>query len=150
MKAAEFCNREVVVVERDSSVLEAAQIMRKFHVGSVVVVEKDGQLSLPIGVLTDRDIVLELVSQEIPVHEITVGDAMSYELVTVGEDATLSEVVDRMNERGVQRVPVVGKDGELIGLVARDDALELIAEQLEKVASLVNRQQRRETKQRPS
>lgn len=145
MKASEFCNREVVVIEKDASVAEAAQLMREFHVGSVVVVETNGEERRPVGVLTDRDIVMEFVTQDLSPADIAVGDAMSYELVTVDEDVGLFETIEVMRNRGVRRIPVVNSQGGLVGLVASDDALELLSEQLADLVSIVAKQRRRET-----
>ncbi len=145
MKASEFCNREVVVIEKDASVTEAAQLMREYHVGSVVIVETNGDGRRPVGVLTDRDIVMEFVTQDLSPTDIAVGDAMSYELVTVDEDAGLFETIELMRNRAVRRIPVVNSQGELVGLVASDDALELLAEQLSDLVSVVAKQRRRET-----
>ncbi len=145
MKASEFCNREVVVIEKDASVTEAAQLMREYHVGSVVIVETNGDGRRPVGVLTDRDIVMEFVTQDLSPTDIAVGDAMSYELVTVDEDAGLFETIELMRNRAVRRIPVVNSQGGLVGLVASDDALELLAEQLSDLVSVVAKQRRRET-----
>ncbi len=145
MKASEFCNREVVVIEKDASVTEAAQLMREYHVGSVVIVETNGDGRRPVGVLTDRDIVMEFVTQDLSPTDIAVGDAMSYELVTVDEDAGLFETIELMRNRAVRRIPVVNSQGELVGLVASDDALELLVEQLSDLVSVVAKQRRRET-----
>jgi len=148
MKASDFCKREVVVIEKDASVFEAAQLMREMHVGSVVVVESEGDRRIPLGVLTDRDIVVEFVSQNLSTTDVAVGDAMSYELVTIDENATLFDVIERMSECAVRRMPVINAQGGLVGLVASDNALELLAEQLTDLAMLVALQQRREADRR--
>ncbi len=148
MKAGEFCNREVVVIERDASVAEAALLMREHHVGSVVVVDKTGGAGRPVGVLTDRDIVMEFVTQHVPPEDVEAGDAVGPEVVTVGEDTGLYETIELMREHGVRRVPVVNADGILVGLFASDDALELLTEQFEHLVSLVAKQQRLESERR--
>ena len=148
MKASEFCNREVIVIERDASVREAAKLMRQFHVGSLVVVETDGAEKRPVGVLTDRDIVVEFVAVDLAPEDVVVGDAMSYELVTIDETAGLFEVVELMRARAVRRIPVVNARGGLVGLVAADDALELLVEELTDLVSVVGRQQRQEVRRR--
>ena len=130
MKAGEFCNREVVVIEKDASVGEAAALMRKFHVGSVVVVDAVSGGRRPVGVLTDRDIVIEFITQELSPADVAVGDAVGFDLATVDEDTGLYETIELMRDHGVRRVPVVDKDGGLVGLFASDDALELLTEQL--------------------
>ncbi len=149
MKASEFCNREVIVIDKDASVAEAAQLMRQYHVGSVVVVDSEKKPKRPVGVLTDRDIVMEFVTQDLSPSDIAAGDAVGYDVVTIDEDAGLYETIALMRERAVRRMPVVDAEGGLIGLVASDDALELLAEQLTHLVSLVSRQQRRESSHLP-
>lgn len=148
MKAGEFCNREVVVIEKDDSVAEAAALMRRYHVGSVVVVDTLDGPRKPIGVLTDRDIVLEFVTQDLEPTDVAAGDAVGYELVTVDENTGLFETIEIMRDHGVRRVPVVNADGGLVGLVASDDALELLTEQLSHLVKLVGKQQRQESERR--
>ena len=114
MKAGEFCNRDVVVVEKDASVAEAAGLMRTYHVGSVVVVDTREDIRRPVGVLTDRDIVMEFVTQDLSPKDIAASDAVGYELVTVGEETGLYETIELMRDRGVRRVPVVASNGALV------------------------------------
>ena len=73
MKAGEFCNREVVVIQKEASVAQAAALMREHHVGSVVVVDVLGARGRPLGVLTDRDIVIEFVTQEVSPKDVAPG-----------------------------------------------------------------------------
>ena len=150
MKAGEFCNREVVVIQRDASVAEAAALMRTHHVGSIVVVDALGDTARPLGVLTDRDIVIEFVTQGVSPDDVEVGDAVGPELITVTEDMGLYETIELMREHGVRRVPVVDANGVLVGLFASDDALELLTEQLHHLVRLVARQQHQEYKRRPA
>ncbi len=148
MKAGEFCNRDVVFIEKGASVAEAAALMRQHHVGSIVVVDETEGARRPIGMLTDRDIVIEFVTQGVAPEDVEAGDAIGPELVTVNEDSALYETIELMLQHGVRRVPVVDKDGALVGLFASDDALELLTEQLQQLAWLVSKQRRQESKRR--
>lgn len=148
MKASEFCNRDVVVIEQDASVADAAKLMRRFHVGSVVVVETGGRVKRPTGVLTDRDIVVEFVAQELSPQDVAVGDAMTGELVSVEESTGLFETIELMRDKAVRRLPVVDANGALVGLVASDDVLELMAEQLSHFVAIVDHQWREEVQRR--
>ena len=145
MRAAEFCNRDVVVIGKDESVADAAALMREHHVGSVVVVDDTGGGREPVGILTDRDIVIEFVARDIDPADVAIGDAVAYELVTVDHDAGLFETIERMHANGVRRMPVVDAEGALIGIFASDDALERITEQLSNIVRLISRQQRLES-----
>ena len=148
MRAAEFCNREVVVIGKDESVADAAALMREHHVGTVVVVDTSGGSREPVGILTDRDIVIEFVARDVDPADIAIGDAIAYELVTVDENAGLFETIERMHANGVRRMPVVDGEGALIGIFASDDALELVTEQLGNIVALISRQQRLESRYR--
>lgn len=151
MSVGSFCNREVVVANRDAGVAELAGLMREHHVGSVVIVDDDHGASRPVGVVTDRDIVIELVAMTAPMAELSAGDLMSYELLTATEDDGLWETMQRMRSRGVRRVPVVDAEGSLVGILTADDVLELLAGELGDFARLMARGQgrERETRSRP-
>lgn len=144
MKASEYCNRDVVIIEKEASVTDAAKLMRQMHVGSVVVVDADGDCRRPLGVLTDRDIVVDFTAVGRSASEVRVGEAMRTDLVTIDESTELFEAIELMRDHGVRRIPVVDGRGCLVGLVASDDALELVSEELSDIVRLVSRQQRSE------
>lgn len=148
MPISEICNREVVIVKRNNIILEAAQLMRQHHVGDVAVVEERGGVKVPVGIVTDRDLVVEIMAPAIDQTVITVGDIMVTELATVKENAGLSETIEYMRAKGVRRVPVVDKDGGLVGILTLDDLLELLAEELPALAKLVRHEQKKETMSR--
>ena len=148
MNAGELCNRNVVTTGRDTSIIDAARLMRDHHVGSLVVVEeKDGHTE-PAGILTDRDIVIEVIAEEVGVADVTVGDVMSYALLKVNEKETVFDTAQRMRARGVRRVPVIRDSGELAGILALDDSLELLSEELTLLARLTSRESEQEQKKR--
>jgi len=149
MTAGEYCNREVIIVEPTISVTEAAVLMRRHHVGDLVVVEKEGEETRPVGIITDRDIVIEVVAQKIDPDSLTVKDIMSTDPVRVAETVSLLDTLELMKQRGVRRVLVIADSGGLQGLLSADDAIELIAEQLNDLTQLVDREITREQKQHP-
>jgi len=144
MSIGEFCNREVIISNREDSILDAAKLMRKFHVGDVVVVDQRGDARVPVGILTDRDIVVEIVAREADASKISVGDTMSDELLTVNENGQLTDLIEQMKGKAVRRVPVVDDNGALVGIVTEDDLVDLIAEQLNSLVGMVQREQHRE------
>lgn len=148
MSAGEYCNRDVVVVEKSESVREAINLMRNNHVGDVVVVEMRENSSIPLGILTDRDIVVEILAEDVDLDAVNVGDVMSYQLVTVNEETKLLDAIKLMRMKGVRRLPVVNEQGGLEGILSVDDLLELIAEQLTDIASLVSNEITHEVKLR--
>ncbi|NWH03772.1 CBS domain-containing protein [Desulfobacter latus] len=148
MNVGEVCNREVIIIDRDGSIRDAAGLMRKYHVGNVVVVEEKNGDRFPVGILTDRDIVLELIALDVDINAVTVGDAMSFELITAREEDNVMETIKRMRHKGVRRIPVVNDRGVLEGILAVDDLIDSLSEQLTDLARLVMGGQQRETEKR--
>ena len=144
MSVGKLCSRVVTVVRREESIMAAARLMRQQHVGNVVVVEPEGEANRPVGILTDRDIVVELLAKELDLNVVTVGDAMSCELLTLPEDMDLLEAVGQMRSHAVRRAPVVDARGMLVGIISIDDVLGVLAELLKELSCLVNKEQRRE------
>ncbi len=148
MNAGELCNREFVFAYRDTPLVEAARLMREHHVGSLVVVlERLGE-RVPVGLLTDRDIVVAVVANGLDERVLTAGDVMSTELVTLREQDGISEVLRLMRDNGVRRVVVLTGNGALAGIVAIDDILELVAEQMDTFARTLCSEHFRETRAR--
>ena len=144
-QVSELCERDVVVATPETTVAEAAKIMRKRHVGCVVVADRKGAgLPVPRGIVTDRDIVVGVVATELDAGVITVSDIMSRELFTVTADADPRDAMRLMRSKGLRRLPVVTPKGHLIGLVAFDDLLELITEELGDLTRTVDHEQVRE------
>ena len=137
MAVGEICNREVVIAERSLSVVHAAQLMRTHHVGDLVVVEARDGRKHPVGILTDRDIVVGVVAAGVNPESLKVGDIMGPEVATVRESEGLFAALRYMRDKGVRRMPVVGSDGELIGILSLDDLLELLSEEMGALARLV-------------
>ena len=148
MSAGEYCNRDVVVVSKSEPVSEAITLMRKHHVGDVIVTEETAAGMIPLGILTDRDIVLEILAEDVDLASVTIGDVMSFELTTVTEDTKLIDTIKLMRDKGVRRIPVVNQEGILQGLLSVDDILELLAEQLTDIVNLIGKEQSRESKSR--
>jgi CBS-domain-containing membrane protein len=144
----EICNREVIVVSGETSVDEAARLMRAHHVGDVVVVTEMEGRRKPIGIVTDRDVVVEVVATGLDPAVLTVEEIMAPDLATVQEKTGVFEAIRYMRDQGVRRMPVVGEDGELTGILALDDLLELLAEELGALARLIAREQDKEVKDR--
>lgn len=140
MTAGEYCNREVIIVEENVSITEVASMMREYHVGTLVVVEREGGISRPIGIITDRDLVIEVIAQEIPLDVLIVKDVMNKELVYVTEQETLLNTIALMQSRGVRRILVLDDNGNLQGILSADDAIELLAEAMNNLSNLVRRE----------
>lgn len=149
MRVGEICARRVVTVERKTSVREAITLLRDEHVGDVVVTEPHPAGEKPIGILTDRDIVLALLARDVDLDAVTCGDVMSYELATVESDDEIVDAIEVMQTRAVRRLPVVGSQGELQGLLSLDDLVAVLSETIGGLWPVIRRQQRVERDRRP-
>jgi len=149
MNVSDLCNRTVVICRKEDSVIDAAGKMRAFHVGDLVVVEDQGDRRVPVGIVTDRDLVVSVLARHSKVIDsLKVGDIYSTDLVTALEEESLPEALAKMRAHGVRRLPVVNRRGELEGILTFDDVVELLAEELTELAELPAREQRREREQR--
>ncbi|MDP1644052.1 MAG: CBS domain-containing protein [Thiobacillus sp.] len=148
MAVGEICNHEVVIAEKALSVVDAAQLMRKHHVGDLVVVEERGGCKYPVGIVTDRDIVVEVVAAGVSPEALKVGDIMGPEVATVRESEGLFEALRYMRDKGVRRMPVVDREGGLVGILTLDDLLSLLAEEMTELAKLVSHERQREASAR--
>lgn len=144
MAVGEICNHVLVTAERTLSVSDAAQLMRTHHVGDLVVVEEKAGRTHPVGIVTDRDIVVEVVAAGVNPDALNVGDIMGPDMATVRESDGLFEALRHMRDKGVRRMPVVDGAGGLVGILTLDDLLSLLAEELGELAKLVSRERQRE------
>ena len=144
---ADYCVKTVATVTKDSTVAEAAALMRKHHVGALVIVD-DGNGTggrKPVGMVTDRDIAIEVVAAGLPPETVTVGEIVQRPITTVTEDAGWAETARLMSVSGVRRMPVVDAAGKLIGIVSFDDLLLQCAGPLLAIADLAGRERHYES-----
>lgn len=143
---ASICNRAVAFTTREATIAAAAKLMRHGHVGSLVVVEQmNGGKRIPVGMVTDRDIIVEVVATGLDPATITVGDIMAREIVVGRESDSVLETLEIMRFKGVRRLPTVDGEGQLVGIVTVDDLLEILAEELNELAKIVAREQSNES-----
>jgi CBS domain-containing protein len=140
MRVGDFCVREVIECNRKTSALELSQLMRQSHVGDVVVVDQPNGKKVAVGIVTDRDLAVEVMAKESDPALITAGDLMGGKLVTVGEGSDVYATAELMRYEGVRRMPVVDDQGGLVGIVTLDDLLKIIGEQLALLAQVIGRQ----------
>lgn len=148
LTTGEICTRNVSYAERAMPLLEAARLMREHHVGCLVVVDEEGVRRKVVGVLTDRDIVVTVVARNVAPQTLTVGDVMSADPVTAREEDSLIDLMRTMRAKGVRRVPVVGAQGELIGIATLDDVLAVLTEELGLLVAAIDREGQRERERR--
>ena len=147
MNAGTLCKREPVTVREFDALTAAAKLMRERHVGYLVVVEPvlaDGGYK-PVGVLTDRDIVIGVVAKEVDPRSLRVGDLMSRQPVIADENSSVESALNDMRRIGVRRLPVVSRDGELVGVLSLDDILDTLAGEMVAVSGSIQNELRLET-----
>ncbi len=144
MLVNEICVLDVASCGRDAGILEAARLMRQHHTGDLIVVDDPDGDRVPVGIVTDRDIVVEVLANGLDLAETKVAEIMSSKLVIAGAEEDSSDAVERMRLHGVRRLPVVDHAGRLMGIVTLDDMLTLHAAQAAALADIVSKEQRRE------
>lgn len=112
----------------------AAHELEERAIGSLVVLGEDG----PIGIVTDRDIALHVLENELDPTDVPVGDCMSEVLVSIREDEDISDAIDAMRTHGIRRLPILERDGG-VGIVTADDLVLLLARELNRVAAAIRR-----------
>jgi len=152
MNVGDICVRTVVTVQEPDELTKAARLMREQHVGYLVVVgPKVGVESgfVPIGVLTDRDIVVGVVAKDTDPKALRVGDLMTRQPVVVSESASISAALGEMRRIGIRRIPVTDRNGLLVGVLSLDDILGALSADLVDVAGSVRKEVRVEKALRP-
>lgn len=144
MKVGEICRRSVVSIDSDADVNAAAEKMRTHHVGFLIVHETGDELRRPIGVLTDRDIVVEVIAKKVDPAAVTVADLMTPNPLVAEESEELSDVLQAMRIAGIRRVPVVDLRDALQGVIAIDDAFDIITGFMCDITGSVKNEQRQE------
>lgn len=146
MKVAECCTSHVVTATPEATLAEVARLMRGQHVGSVVVVDSGRK---PVGIVTDRDIVLEAVAADLDPRTLRAAEIMSSPTV-IGDQDDPAWALKVMRDRGVRRLPVVDVSGTLAGIVALDDLLEPAATTLYDVVQVIGTARMVEAQRRPT
>lgn len=148
MHIRDICTIQTISCKRDETVQGAALLMRKHHVGDLIVVDGAGDDAIPAGIVTDRDIVVSVVALGLDPASLQVGDIMSDDLLTCREDDDVYQTIEHMRVRGIRRVPVVNGKGALAGIVSADDLLEFLAEEMGDLSRISGNQQAHEKRAR--
>jgi len=148
MKVGAICKREVAYVHESARVSEAARLMRERHVGSLVVVRERDKGRVPVGIVTDRDIVVGVLTTGLDYKTVSVGEIMGRDLVSARENDEVLAAFKAMRRRGIRRLPVVSESGELAGIVTVDDLLGIVAEQFGDLVKVISAERSREARAR--
>jgi CBS domain-containing protein len=148
MLLKEVCTPEVACCGPLTTTLTAARLMRERHVGDLVVVADPDRDSTPLGLVTDRDIVVEVLAKERDAKSTPVQEIMRKPLVVARADEEVSEAIARMKKHGVRRVPVIGEHGRLAGIVCLDDLLRHLVTQTAALVGVLSSEQDHEQRAR--
>jgi len=144
MSIEKICKKDVVCVSEKTTIQEVAEKMKAHHVGDIIVTDSENGDDTPIGILTDRDIVVSIVAKGGDIQSTTVGDVMTRNPTVVSVDDEITECIELMQSTGAKRLPVVDTDGALVGIVTADDLLEYLVAELGDLTQLGQRQHERE------
>ncbi|MFZ2124582.1 MAG: CBS domain-containing protein [Rhodoferax sp.] len=147
IKLKEFATTLVAVVEPDTPARVVAQLMRRHHIGALVVVEAVDK-NKPIGIVTDRDLVLELMSEGLDPEVFTAGDIMSVDLVTANPDMDAMDAMQLMRKYRLRRLVITDTSGHLAGIMTIEDVLGLLTRELADLAVDLGSARDRETRAR--
>jgi CBS domain-containing protein len=148
MKLKDLCVLDVACCTQEVDIAAAARLMRQHHTGTLVVIDdKDGD-RYPVGIITDRDIVMEVIAKGLDPARTFVGDVMTTQLVVAAGSEDPATALERMRTHGVRRVPVIDEEERLIGILTLDDLLRSHAEEAGALLDVVSREQTREHRNR--
>lgn len=137
MTIGRICIREVFYADPDESASTVARRMRDENVGTLVVTDEQ---NMPVGFLTDRDLTVRVLAEDLDPQATTVSEVMTREPVMVPEDLPIETALTRMKSRGMRRVIVVDEDKKLMGLASLDDILELVIEEMKDIGEIIGLQ----------
>jgi CBS domain-containing protein len=151
MNVSDICKRNVVTIHPKQTLVAAIELMREKHIGYLIVT--DSQTSnnpqTPVGVLTDRDIVVGVLARGADVRGLSVDEVMTRKPVVVHDNDAVRSALKEMRRIGARRLPVVDSNGQLAGVLALDDIFASIAEFIADAAEAVQQEQRLESALRP-
>lgn len=146
MKLIDICKRPVVSIDHAAPLRDAARLMRRHHVGALVVTrEGDSGLEI-VGMVTDRDLAIEALARELDAAVVGVGGIASEHVVGAPAEAGLEEGVLRMQAAGIRRLVIHTADGELRGIISFDDLFDAYASVLSDLAGVLRKGLERETR----
>lgn len=150
MNLSAICRHSPICIDLQASPREAAQAMRAHHIGTVLVVTTQAGVRHAAGVLTDRDLAVDVLARDVEASRLTVGELASKQLVAVRGSADVSEAVAAMRDHGVRRLLVTGSQGDVVGILSADDLLRVMATQLSGLSAALDEGIARESAERPS
>ena len=122
----DIMQREVITTSPSAPVSEAAYLMRNEDIGALVVIDSEEK---PVGIVTDRDLVISVLAEKVNPDEVSVGDVMTKDPICVDEDTNIFDIMSMLSEYSIRRLPVTSGE-KLIGIVSIDDLIVIVATEL--------------------
>lgn len=145
MRVIDLSVHHVETITADVTIRDCAKQMRSNHVGSLVVINEENK---PIGMITDRDLTLEVIAKELDPDATRVRDVMARPAVVAKADENIVDALARMREFGIRRLPVIGEDGTLAGVVTNSNLLEELSMMLDSIVRNIKSSKTREVELR--
>ncbi len=139
MSVGRICCREVQLAGADETVMAAARRIGERRVGTLLVLNEGKE---PIGLITDRDLVLRVIASGKDPQTTHVSDVMTRPLKVIREDSPIEAALGLMRAGPFRRLPVVNQAGQLVGILSLDDVLALLAEEFAHIGRVVGQPKR--------
>ncbi len=143
MNLSELCTLDPVCCARSATAAEAAQLMRDHHVGDLIVVDDITEQRYVVGVVTDRDLVVQVMACGLAPAQVKISDLIRAPVIIARESEDLSIALERMRSHGVRRLPIVDEHERLAGVITLDDLLTIFADEAAGMAAIVARGRRK-------
>jgi len=136
MSVFSCCQTNVMTVSPEDTAYDAANIMEEWNVGSVIVKENER----PVGIVTDRDLVVRVITTRKIPEETSIREIMTRDPVIVKGDTGLYEAMEQIKGKGIRRLPVVDSDGRLQGIITVDDLIRLLAAEMNCISGILDKE----------
>ena len=132
-----MCTHSIVTADRSRTLQECAALMGESHVGSVLVTEETPGGPQAVGIVTDRDLVVEAMARGVAPGQASIGQITARRLITVPSSASIDEAIQLMKSEGVRRLLVATPDRRLVGIISMDDLLDALAGEMAGIAQAI-------------
>jgi CBS domain-containing protein len=132
-----ICRRRIVAVDAESTLAQAATLMREHHVGALVVTTQTGEGTRVSGVVTDRDLVIDVLARGLDAGSVAIGELARQRIASVAQDDDLTDALGVMQDSGVRRLLVTDAQDHLVGIVSLDDVTQACALQMDLLGRVI-------------
>jgi signal-transduction protein with cAMP-binding, CBS, and nucleotidyltransferase domain len=137
MNIGSICTRRMIAVDSASTLAQAAGLMREHHVGALIVTSQTAAGPCVSGIVTDRDLVIDVLARGLEPAGIKIGDLASDKIASVPEEADMAGAMGVMTAQGVRRLLVTDAEKRVTGIVSLDDLMDACAKELTALAAVI-------------